>query len=1293
MNRIAAMIVCALLLSAFGVVRAATATSVVVVRPGSMAGWSIVNHDPTAGTESSEPTTRGSFGALSDGPAGTPLGLGSHRMVLAHQQDSTRLDTAALNGRRIADINELSYSTYITGGGGGAAPTLQIQVDRNGDGAYRLTEDDLLTFEPAYQHGGERGDPVPNQCPGVPGCVGKHLWQRWSGATGGWWSYRQLQYGAPLLTLDHYQLLNPSAVVAGLRVSAGGGGTRWDGFDGSVDRIRIDATDYDLESYYLLADCVTSSDDLSLVQSKVDVAPAGFAVRLRGTCDFSQAAPHGGDASSITAAAVVLRSQGPAANLTIEPDGAAHAAAVVGSGSQTAFFVPPGAVNIAIRGLRFAGFARPIVAVSTDGTMVSNIRVSGGTTMNAGILAVASGAPQTIAYGVAGAQSVTYAGNATMSGLTVEDSRIVYQTVGVPTHERPLIGIDARSTGSSTLHTLRLVRNAVWFATNELRSFDINAIRVSGARQTVIEGNTVGRPEDAGEEPTPVAAGGRAGIVLERVDDATIASNRIRSRVSVTPAVNPGGGIVLSETRRAVVRDNVVSVLVDASAEASDLGAIAVIDDLDERLGRTPSPGLSEYATVTGNIIGETGFGAYRGLALAGSSWSEMTGNTIRYSAGSAVTLGPAVATSVVCDNQLDGIMDNPNEVQGNGAIASSNFPGGELLPGNGGCLPAGIAITESDGATRVSESGGADSYLVSLDRRPRSTVTITITAGSQASVTPTTLTFSADAWATPQPVTVAGTQDTVPEGTHLQSIVHAASSSDATYAGKARTILVQVFDDDPGSVLVEQSAGFTAVAEGGVQDTYTVTLGSRPSANVQVVVAPNTQLFVSPTTIVFTQADWATPRTVTVSAADDTLREGAHFGSITHRVTSPDANFNNVPVAGVLATITDNDRPPPPIIDIPSEGSTVRSTSLVVSGRGEPRGVVELTTPSGVVSATVSSQGRWSTAPIAFTPGSHVLSALLVDPNGFRSVSMTRTFRIDLTPPPAPVIIDPNEGQGYFEATITVRGTAEPSSSVVITEGSFNKSVIVDAAGAWSTRIVFAEGPHTIVATGYDGAGNVGASSPPRSFQINADGIPPAAPQITGPAPGAVVPKERIGEGGVTLPGFSVTGFTEPNAGVQVWEAGTPLQFGTANIDGSFEIGMMLEPRRYELIVRAVDESQNIGPFTAPRTIFVDASVPTISIRRPSGQTQVTIVPPGEEVVTFGAASDDYGVASVQVRYTDRFGRSVIHQAELCCQDGGVWRWEDRTPLPAGEYRAQAISVDLAGNRSRPSNAQILRL
>jgi hypothetical protein len=187
--------------------------------------------------------------------------------------------------------------------------------------------------------------------------------------------------------------------------------------------------------------------------------------------------------------------------------------------------------------------------------------------------------------------------------------------------------------------------------------------------------------------------------------------------------------------------------------------------------------------------------------------------------------------------------------------------------------------------------------------------VSIALAAGSQLTVSPGSLVFTPANWSVPQTVAVSAANDAVAEGPHAGAIVHSATSADPNYNGLAiADLAASIIDDDVAGVIVAESGGATAVAEGGAGDAYTIVLTSQPVADVAISLSAGGQVSISPTALQFTAANWSVPQTVTVAAVNDGLVEGNHADGIAHVATSADANYQGISVAGVNVSIADND-------------------------------------------------------------------------------------------------------------------------------------------------------------------------------------------------------------------------------------------------------------------------------------------------------------------------------------------------------------------------------------------------
>ena len=223
----------------------------------------------------------------------------------------------------------------------------------------------------------------------------------------------------------------------------------------------------------------------------------------------------------------------------------------------------------------------------------------------------------------------------------------------------------------------------------------------------------------------------------------------------------------------------------------------------------------------------------------------------------------------------------------------------------------AGIVITETVGATAVSEAGVTDIYTVKLQSQPVASVTIQLVPDGQLKVYPSSLTFTAQNWNQPQTVAVSAVNDAIAEGEHTGKISHLVNSTDAKYAGLTPPdLIVNITDDDTAALIVTETGGGSAVTEGGATDTYTVALGAQPTANVVVTVTSGGEVSVSPTQLTFTPTNWNLPQTVTITAVDDLDDEITEFAEITHVLASADPKYNGAAAPSVFVEVTDNDEP-----------------------------------------------------------------------------------------------------------------------------------------------------------------------------------------------------------------------------------------------------------------------------------------------------------------------------------------------------------------------------------------------
>ena len=250
--------------------------------------------------------------------------------------------------------------------------------------------------------------------------------------------------------------------------------------------------------------------------------------------------------------------------------------------------------------------------------------------------------------------------------------------------------------------------------------------------------------------------------------------------------------------------------------------------------------------------------------------------------------------------------------------------------------------VTISITALEISE-GDTGRYTLVLDTEPTADVTVAIQVPENAeiAVDKTALTFTADNWNTPQTITVTAAQDDDAVTDDPVTITHAVSGGDYEDVAAAG-VEVTITEDDTAGVTI--STATLEVPEGSSQ-SYTIVLDTEPAADVtvEIQVPENAEIAVSPLTLTFTAANWNTPQTVTVAAAQDDDAVTDDPVTITHAVSGGD--YEDVAAAGVEVTITEDD----------TAGVTISTDALEVpEGSSQSYTVVLDTEPAADVTVEI---------------------------------------------------------------------------------------------------------------------------------------------------------------------------------------------------------------------------------------------------------------------------------------------------------------------------------------------------
>ena len=232
---------------------------------------------------------------------------------------------------------------------------------------------------------------------------------------------------------------------------------------------------------------------------------------------------------------------------------------------------------------------------------------------------------------------------------------------------------------------------------------------------------------------------------------------------------------------------------------------------------------------------------------------------------------------------------------------------------------PPGVMASETE---LMVPEGGSASYTVRLVTQPTDDVTITmerVTGDEDLTASPDTLTFTNSNWSMQQTVTILAAEDDDGEAGTAQ-FGHNVVSPGTVYHGiPAPGVRATEDDNDTIGVIVSPTA--LSVPEGG-SATYTVRLGTQPEedvtveatsdhgsdADLTVTSGTDTDADFNSVTLLFTDLNWHTQQTVTVSAAED-ADEVDGVAIFSHTTATNGEDYYPLDVDPVTATEADNEK------------------------------------------------------------------------------------------------------------------------------------------------------------------------------------------------------------------------------------------------------------------------------------------------------------------------------------------------------------------------------------------------
>ena len=237
-------------------------------------------------------------------------------------------------------------------------------------------------------------------------------------------------------------------------------------------------------------------------------------------------------------------------------------------------------------------------------------------------------------------------------------------------------------------------------------------------------------------------------------------------------------------------------------------------------------------------------------------------------------------------------------------------------------------------------------------------------------------------------------------------------------------------------------------MTEGGAADNYDVVLDLEPSGTVTVTVTPDSEVTLNTTTLTFLTSNWSTPQTVSVTAVNDAVVEGAHTSTITHSASG--GSYDSVSINNVVANVTDA----PATVTITESGG---STDVTEGGATDTYDVVLDAKPTSTVTIVMSSDLQVTTTPAA-------LNFTTVDWSTPQTVTVTAIDDSSFEGTHAGTITHSASGGGYDGASIgnvVATVTDNDSGSIVLVQTDYRWYQNLD--GAQPTTALAAENASTI--------------------------------------------------------------------------------------------------------------------------------------------------------------------------------------------------------------------------------------
>lgn len=270
--------------------------------------------------------------------------------------------------------------------------------------------------------------------------------------------------------------------------------------------------------------------------------------------------------------------------------------------------------------------------------------------------------------------------------------------------------------------------------------------------------------------------------------------------------------------------------------------------------------------------------------------------------------------------------------------------------------------------------------------------------------------------------------------------------------------------------------------------------------------------------------------------------------------------------------------------------------------------------------------------------------------------------------------------------AVVTISGAAQPGQTVsLFNNDNFVIDVVAIANGRFSyDQFVLSAGTNRITAKVTDLAGVELISAP---LVVTRDTTLPSAPINLALAEADDTGSSSTDGFTSKTSGLTMTGVTEPNTKVSIFEGNVLLASAISDATGAFAVDISLSVGTHVLTARAIDDAGNLSDISEERSITV-VTPPSLDFK-----------PVIAEVVPSGAASNDVS-PTLQISLTRDLpaGASIeVYDANLLLGvitgSGSNFSFTPAVELLEGMHSFTARVIDVAGGRGPLSNVRTLEI